>query len=270
MEALVIPDILSLREIYIMARTVIPKSYRPRRRRGRKAMRSRGGRRHRAPNAATAGRQQYATITETLEYSDLSANVMTNSVFSLGQFDRALAVATSFQYYRAKTVTWTYEPQYNTFQETTGASISKPYLYLAMNRTQIPLLNGDLENIQAMGSKPLTLTSKKSLTYKPNWCSPGLSAIANASYVLVPQGSKVQYSWIAVPDTNATLNLQPAAHGDQLFNTWAVYNGHLSFIDQSQSVTPATVARITATVVWEFKGARFDKSHASPGQVVPA
>lgn len=250
-----------------MARTVIPKSYRARRRRGRKAMRSRGGRRGRS-SVATAGRQQYATVTETLELADLSANTLVNNVFALEQFERATAVASNFQMYRAKSVTWTYEPQYNTFQETTGASISKPYIYLAMNRTQITLFNADLQNLQAMGAKPLTLTSKRSISYKPNWCSPGLTAVTagTGSYPIV-QGAKPQYGWLFAPNASASMGitLYPGAQGEQQYNNFAVYNGHFCFIDQAQSVTPATIARLTATVVWEFKGARFDKSHSPPG-----
>jgi len=254
-----------------MARTVIPKSYRSRRRRGRKAMRSRGGRRHRVPVAATAGRQQYATVTETLELSDLTANVLTANVFALAQFDRASAVASCFQMYRAKSVTWTYEPQYNTFQETTGASISKPYLYIAMNRTQITLFNADLQNLQAMGAKPLTFTSKKSITYRPNWCSPGLTPIVNqVAYSPITQGAKTQYGWLFTPNSSGPLTIDPNTVGTTQHNNYALYNGHFTFIDQSQAPTPATVARLTATVVWEFKGARFDKSHASPGVDVPA
>ena len=250
-----------------LTRTEAARGYR---RKGRKYNKKRrGGRRGRAPAASTAGRQQYATVTETLELNDLASNVLTNNVFALEQFERASAVASSFQMYRAKSVTWTYEPQYNTFQETTGASISKPYLYLAMNRTQIELFNPDLQNVQAMGAKPITFTSQKSITYKPNWCSPGLTAILNQpAYQGLVQGAKAQYGWIFCPNSSGTLGItiQPNTLATPQYNNYALYNGHFSYIDQLQSVT-ATVARLTATVVWEFKGARFDKSHAPPGVV---
>ena len=150
----------------------------PYRRRGKKMHRGRRGGR-RPPAVATAGGAQMAKIVETLELADLAPNQVYSNVFTLAQFPRAFTLAGSFQFYKAAKVTYSYEPLFNTFQEQWGGatSYSKPYMYALMNRVQnnSPV---SLANLQACGAKPQALISKRVISYKPNWCSPGLLATA--------------------------------------------------------------------------------------------
>lgn len=269
-----------------------------RRRRGRKAHRRarknhRRGRR--SPAVATAGRGQMARIVETLELNDLTPNVTYDSTFTLAQFPRAATVAMNFQFYKAAKVTWNYEPLYNTFQENQiggVSSVSKPYIYMLMNRIQNSNMGTTLPNIQACGAKPQAMTAKKTLTYKPNWCSPGLLAVQPGTSPVEPinshvqQGLKAQYGWLASSGTANLINGPNGAgvgeatiSGNQatayapigaeytgaftqntkVYANSVTYNGHVSYIEQQNAVLGQTVARLTCTVEWLFKGAQLNQ-----------
>jgi len=228
---------------------------------------------------------------ETLEFADLAVKNSYECVFSLSQFPRACAVAASFQWYKAAKVTWTYEPCFNTFQSGAAAT-SKPYLYIVMNRTQnqnnLPALN----QIQACGAKPVALVSTRKITYKPNWCSAGLLAVAptpdppSAQKQYLAQGLQAQYGWLASSGVVATIMNGNPAGSQAVFNpplitapfmnptnqsldgtnttiaistNGPVYNGHTTFIDQEYAgAQPNVIARLTCQVEWVFKGAVFN------------
>jgi len=241
------------------------------------------------PSVATAASGQMARIVETLEFADLTVKDTYQSVFSLSQFPRACAVAGNFQFYKAVKVVWSYEPLYNTFQSG-NAAISKPYIYMLMNRTQNQNNATTLQNIQACGAKPRALVSKIVIAYKPNWCSAGLTAVVpgptpgDRNYI--QQGLQAQYGWLASVGTPVSLqNGNPAGTAgkfnppeissvaldpinqnlDNSTSTLAnlvnntVYNGHTTFIDQETVGSEGQViARLTCTVEWVFKGAVFN------------
>jgi len=260
----------------------------------RKPMRKGRKGKTRFPKTATGGSGQRATIVETIELQDLVPNLVKASTFCLSQFPRAATVAANFAFYKAAKVVWNYEPLYNTFQDTAGGA-SVPYLYTVMNRQQQkvpqnPLIPWDRRNIQATGAMPQKLSKKISVSYRPNWCSPGLSAILVGSN---PQqyslGLKTQYDWLAtsgtvirattaggasnlVPDFNPVA-IQPITQEDG-FPTQLVpvavatssvnYNGHLNYIDQEVPGAEETpTCRLTCTVHWIFKGAAFNQSFVS-------
>jgi len=279
----------------------------PRRRLGRRrpARRPRRhhryGRKSRSPVIATAGSGQNARIVETVEFADNFPLLAYQNVFSLASFPRAATLAMNFQFYKAAKVTWSYEPLYNTFQEATpavGTVVSKPYIYTIMNRVQNLRAGATLENIQACGAKPQALISKKSITYKPNWCSPGLMAVQPGSSPIAPinamlqQGLKCQYGWLAsagtanfingpngagvgeatvssnqtnqmyiTPDPNATVWSQNTS----VATNNVLYNGHVTYIDQASPGSSQTpICRLTATVEWHFKGANFNQKITVP------
>ena len=244
---------------------------RPVRRGGRGRGRGRVGR-SRMP--AMAGKGQYATIIETIEFDDILSNTVNQYVFQLGQFPRANQLAANFAFHKACHVEWKYEPLYNTFQDSAGA-LSKPYLYTLMNRQQEnEFTNINTQNfgaIQAAGAKAVALASTHVIKYVPNWCSPGLIATTagGAPFAL---GLQKQYGWLATPTGSTSTNTGPSNNvvvrviDPPIQNTAlapvgnyanaVVYNGHLSYLDQKVASTTSTpIARVTATVMWKFKGA---------------
>lgn len=242
--------------------------------------------------------KQIARIVETIDFTDINPGVNYNFNFNLSQFLRASQLAPNFKWYKAAKVTWTLEPLYNTFQDgTTGGEVSMPYMYSVMNRTQDnTILN--LNDFQAMGCKPVKLTTKKVMAYRPNWCSAGLNAQLydpiTQNYRQTPQlGLKAQYSYLASPravvnfPTPTTVAMQPAAPDSsntsglignvaQVWTNAVVYNGHSVLIDQAVStgfIQP--VCKVVATVEWHFKDpqcsyAPFDPSKAQTVQPATA
>lgn len=239
------------------------KSNRPRRPRRRVGRKVRKG--PRMPVIADKG--QYATIIETIAFTDVSANDVEYNSFTLSEFPRALGLAQNFAFYKADKVIWTYEPLYNTFQDSAGG-ISKPYLYMVMNRRQRTMTNETLSNIQAMGAQPLTLTSRKEISYRPNWTSPGLTfhAANTQPSNTYTQGAKVQYAWLQTqPGLPSPISGQPsggnaAPYGDYMMGASALYNGHIAYVEQAVAPTLTRVAKLTCTVHWKFKGAVFDQA----------
>lgn len=278
-----------------MPRRYRKKGNRPQKRRGMR--KQRGGKT--MPSTATSGKGQYAKVIETIEFADLTPNAAFQSVFSLSQFPRAATLSGNFAFYKAAKVMWNYEPLYNTFQDSVGAS-TVPYLYTLMNRGQVNASTPPgLKNIQACGARPVKLVSKTTISYKPNWCSPGLLSLIKSdgsepgpTSIVLQQGVKQQYDWLACSGTEVrTVNganvlvpnvapvVQPVIDGtDNIIpvpppaiivaapnatNT-VVYNGHINFIDQEVDANSQPVARLTCTVEWLFKGALFNQTIA-PG-----
>jgi len=268
----------------------------PRRRivRKRKVNRRKGG--NRIPRSiATAGKGQMARIVETIEFADQKPNELFQCAFNLAQFPRASQLATNFAFYKAARVTWQYEPLFNTFQDGAGAA-SKPYLYVVMNRGQVSLpfnpqnpaaIPFSIKNIQATGAKPVGLSGTRKITYVPNWCSPGLTAVAqftNNSFD-VSMGLQPQYKWLSTRGWGAVFNttgqqidgatmanytpigtegVDPgplAVNPKQVASSAVVYNGHNTWIDQAfvGSSTEEPTCRLTCTVEWVYKGAIFNQ-----------
>lgn len=250
----------------------------PKRRGGKRKGR---GRKTRVPRSVRGGFNdfgQMARIKETVGYVDVLPNMGYNFNFNLSQYRRAMNLAPNFKWYKPTKVTWTIEPLYNTFQDgNAGTEITVPYLYMTMNRTQ-DSTGLSLEDIQAMGAKPQKLVNKKVISYRPNWCSPGLNTYAvqpvqgspsgtvNSLIRFTNMGLKAQYDWVASPvqpvpdpaDPNEPSYIVP----DLPFNTGqdgmnavnasqVVYNGHTIWIEQLGSTQRC--ARVVATVHWSFK-----------------
>lgn len=250
----------------------------------RKAPGRRKGGKTRIPRGINDGGQM-ARIKETVEFQDLTPNTAYNFGFCLNQFLRASTVATNFKEYRASRVEWTIEPFFNTFTDD-GTPQSIPYLYMTMNRTQEGT-SMYLADMQAMGAKPQKLTSKRTIAYRPNWCSAGLITFGldptyNDINALTQNGLKAQYSYLAGPRSNNVTgppnvvlpdSYGPEQAGDVPLHSIAApvttnqvfYNGHSVWIDQAlPSATPTACARLTCTVHWEFR-----MPHVTPAAVKP-
>lgn len=236
---------------------------------------------------------QRCTLFETVQVQDIPSNQMVNYNFSMNDFTRARLASLEWQFYRAKKVTYTFEPLYNNYEAGIGA-LSAPYMYIRMNRTADSIVPGNLFDLQAAGAMARRFTKTVKITYRPNWTSPGQLVISTAAVAGMPppnnqfvngvteNGSKIEYGYInnspyqqtqdpagavIVPVFNRRLpgTLEAALPGVQSTNglaappsqaSYALYNGHYVYFDQKFANPTATapVARVTMTVEWEFKG----------------
>lgn len=244
---------------------------------------------NRVPRSLGVTVPQYCKIQETIEYNELKPNTSYYMGFTIAQFARASQIAINFRFFKPTKIIWSYEPKFNTFQElTTGDTVGMPYLYVIMNRTQDnhPY---SLQDIQAQGARPQKFTGTKSVSYRPNWCSPGLlvnntinvnqgtpppAAVSNIAFM----GLKAEYGWqqcptdiptaddTVTPSAPATQpNLPGAGTGQVMTPNYAgncMYNGHDLYISQDNAVGEITVCKVTATVIWEFKGANQENNQS--------
>ena len=222
---------------------------------------------------------QYATIVESREFNDVLANTPYTNTFFLGQFYRATTVAPNFAFYRAKSVKYEYMPLYNVFQELNQAiqGVGKPQVYTRMNREQNLSWSqaspaSSLFAIQSSGADPKAFTKNLNIVYKPNWCSPGITAVKSTAYTalggdtavnsLLSMGMKTQYGWLPTPNIDlwqspgATNPVRASVLGYLAPQNAAgnvVYNGH-DFIIEQVSNPGVVVCKLVVTVEWEFKG----------------
>ncbi len=237
---------------------------------------------------------QMARIKETVAYIDVLPNTGYNFNFNISQYRRALQLAPNFKWYKPTKVEWSIEPLYNTFQDgNAGTEITVPYLYMTMNRTQ-DSTGLSLDDIQAMGAKPQKLVNRKVISYRPNWCSPGLntyansvfntpSGTANALVRFTNMGLRANYDWVASPvavnsppDTALTpdyivpsLPINSGQDGmNAVNNSQVIYNGHTIWIEQLGSTQRC--ARVTATVHWAFKDPHCTYLDEGYTQITPA
>lgn len=252
-----------------------------------------------------AEKGQTCKVVETFESVDLLANTPQQAIFTLAQFARASNIAPNFKWYRAVKVIYTYDPLFNTFQDGAGnANASKPYLYTVMNRTQMgggtTATMTKLQQFQVAGARPVPLVKQFKISYRPNWCSPGLLQLRTT----VPPGGganiqdystnglQAQYGWLATPTVSGTpiradatgtntgdypisVSLPPPtiANVDNSFvyTNMVVYNGHEVFADQKYTggdPSDQPIARVTVTVLWEFKEAQNPLLMTQPSEPV--
>ena len=239
-----------------------------------------------------AEKGQTCRVVETFEGTDLLANSPQQGIFTLAQFARASNIAPNFKWYRAVKVIYTYDPLFNTFQDGAGnANASKPYIYTVMNRTQMgggtTATMAKLQQFQVAGARPVPLVKQYRISYKPNWCSPGLLQLRttvspgqNAIQDYSSNGLQAQYGWLATPTVSGTAVRADAVATDGgdypitvsnpaptiatvgnsfVYLNMTVYNGHEVFVDQKYTggdPENQPVARVTVTVLWEFKEAQ--------------
>jgi len=213
-----------------------------------------------------------AKIVETISFNNLAPNVVQPMTFTINLFERARTLATNFRWMKPTKVTWTIEPQFNTFQSVPGGS-SVPYLYKIMNRTQ-DSQGMTLSDLLTQGARPLKLIRADSTTYRPNWCSPGLlvqnvvpqSGFGGVVNNVVMTGMKAEYDWCQAPDAFPPSAIRPiisfqggAVPGfpanDAVANVAGEvrYNGHQLFIQQVTNSATIPTFKVSCTVHWSFK-----------------
>jgi len=212
-----------------------------------------------------------ARIQETIEYNSMAPNRVQALTFTIGQFDRARALAPNFRWYKATRVTWTIEPQFNVYQATAGGS-TVPYVYTIMNRTQDSSYI-TLSDVLTQGARPVKLTNAKMTSYRPNWCSPGLliqNVVATPGFGgmlnnVVVTGLKPEYGWLQSPNIDNNANFitplqnssavvgQPANSSVANYASAVRYNGHQVYIDQQTNGVLTPTFRVTCKVTWVFK-----------------
>lgn len=241
----------------------MPRAYRKRkaplrRRKGK----GKGVRRGRARTS-----KQMANIVETIEFNRLSPNVVQACTFSLSQFQRAKVLATNFRWYKPTSVTWKIEPQFGTYQAVANGP-TVPYLYTIMNRTQDSSFM-TLSDMLTQGARPVRLVGAKSLSYRPNWCSPALIAqnvqqgVGFGGYLnqIALAGMTSAYGWLQAPDVTGgslapLMNLQGGTTvNSPVTNNPAstIFNGHQYYIDQQVTAGTTPTFKISCTVKWSFK-----------------
>jgi len=247
----------------------------PRRRVNRRRMkRARRARVARVPRHVVSPLHQSCSIVETISGQVLAPNTVLNNYFNLTQFRRAHYMSAGFAFYRAKRVTYTYQPLFNTFEagEALG-STTVPYMYKLMNRQDDANLPNSLYALQACGTRPIKFTSQVKVSYKPNWLLTGPTAVLN-SITPIQMGYTPTYVWIAKSSagqtmfpsgsgTNRSGNLVNAAPNNagtstplgtgQGFPDLVNYVGHNTYFTQETAVEGSTIARVIITVEWEFK-----------------
>jgi len=253
------------------------------RRRARRAPRKlrrkgKGARRGRVPRSLNPMNQR-ATIIETIvvPYAAVADAQIGINIFDISQFGRALQCSTLYKWYKADWCEWEYQPRYNLYSQGNAGGSTIPYMYHAMNRTQDaslpPALGQCAQFMASQGAIPKKFTSKITLRYKPNWCSPGLIAqrldVNNQNVTAVAQmGLKPQYGWVASPDnafTSGGVNTVmpiaspatpvPAPNGYTAvanFPAAVQYNGHYSWFDVNGTES-FSVGDIVLRVKWSFK-----------------
>jgi len=199
--------------------------------------------------------KHYARITEVVNFTQPTPNTDVNYQFNISQFVRALSLSKLYKYYRAKRVSWTYVPQYETFQ--IGGAGSIPQVSMIMNRT------GDntawtAVDYDAQGAVPFSFTKKKVIAYKPNL----VQAIQYKAITIAPPigteasqtlGARPIYDkWVATGKNYVDVpnqGLENAINGDDVS-----YYGH-ALLFYVSSVAPGSLplGQVYCEVEWEFK-----------------
>jgi len=259
---MVIPDILSLREIYIMARrNMKKKSNRPRRRQLRRRSKPQ-------QTSGTIKTKQYARVVEVVPFTQPTANTDVNYQFNISQFSRAAAVAKNFKFYRAKRVVWTMLPEFNVFQAGSAAQ-SMTQISMIMNRTGDSTQWTEVE-YDAQGAVPRTFAKKRVVAYKPNLTQPfnvTLSALSPDNPPLATTGTlgntPVYDKWVGTGSYNINNTLGGASElvirGDK-----TPYYGHSIYWNVGQVAQGAEIplATIFCEVEWEFKDPLFEATQS--------
>ena len=240
------------------------------------------GRKRRSKKAGLSVMNQYAKIVETIELTDLKADEAYQNTFHLSQFYRATTIAKNFKFYKAAKVKWEYMPFYNTLQQNNStAVVTKPQLYWVMNRDQDPTFEqrnsaDALFSMNNQGVDPIAFTRNLEIIYRPNWCSPGITALTFSPVSnpnggttqvvtnVISLGLKKQFSWLPTPnlDDYNTNRYNPTTAPDYngvpintspTNNAGVIYNGHNLYIVQ-ENEPDVPVCKVICTVEWLFKG----------------
>ena len=242
---------------------------RPKRRRGRKALRRRA-RRGNQSSGALSKVKHYARISETVLFTPMAPNQDYNYAFSLSLFERALAVSRNFKFYRPKRVVWTYLPDFNTFQS--GGTVTLPQVSMIMNRT------GDSSawtpnEYEAQGAVPKQFSKKMVIAYRPNI----VQSVQFVTTAIPAFGGNigvrpVYNEWIATGTYNSVfpLPLPPGGIATVLKpNNELLYQGHSMYWNVATPGAVTVLGTVYCEVEWEFKDPLFQDAPGTALQSVP-
>ena len=228
-------------------------------------------------SGALSNVKHYARITEAVNFTPMAPNQDYNYAFRLALFDRATAVSKNFKYYRAKRVSWTYLPDYNTFQSG-GGGISVPQVSMLMNRTGDTTLWTSAE-YDAQGAVPKQFSKKLVIAYNPNICQ-------SIQYIAQPTGTPgpflgnigtraVYNEWIATGNfaTDNPANypgglpfLGPATANA---NIDMLYQGHSMLFEVAVPGAVSILGSVFCEVEWEFKDPLFTTPQTQVASATP-
>lgn len=230
-----------------------------------------GYRRLQGRRVLNANKQDKATVIETQE---LAATPEGGNFIGhqLDQYQRALAVAQNFRYFRCKKVELEFIPYANMFAPGTAF----PELYFQVDRTQgvtnpgasVPLPTKNM--MLARGVMPVKWTGVIKRSYVPSVCR--LENLyqnvlgSDVQSVVALTTTPVKYKWYATqtqpftpPPGNAASPVA-AAYAPQILR----YFGAAYFINQDLAPPSAILGTIKMRVHWEFKEPLWIKDTASP------
>lgn len=210
-------------------------------------------------NANRVGGPNTCRITQTLPSVIVAAN--TPYRISVGGItgERALAVCEQFALYRIAKVVYKYKPFFDTYAPSAVAGTppanyigTVPNLYWKMNRFADNPPAWNVDDIKAMGAKPLRFDDKAVvLSYKPN------ILLANESAGSV-SGSVKMTPWLNTDTEADTAQFQPST---------TEHYGHFYYVEcgQINDSTVLNVGTLDVTIYYEFKNPRVEWTPASQG-----
>lgn len=185
---------------------------------------------------------EWASCSETTLYSNtfVSGQMYQAYNLNLSQCPRASAIAKNYQYYRIKSVQYTFKPLMDTF---TAGGVTVPYLYYLIDKAANAAQATTAAELRSMGAKPLRFDDK---TLNVRFSPAVLRFIAdNIPAPGIPKPGEYKVSpWLATNDNN-DINLPWAASQiDHL--------GLIFFVETTSGVIGVSLER---TVEFEFKKA---------------
>lgn len=112
------------------------------------------------------------SATSTLTPPPGNPNFLTNTLYNmmniqLSTYDRAVAVASAYQHYRIKKITFRFRPTADTYAQ---GGPSKPYLYYMIDKSGSVPTTITLEGLKRMGAKPIAFDEKQiSISWRPSF-----------------------------------------------------------------------------------------------------
>lgn len=207
---------------------------------------------------------EWASCTESIALTNITGlayNMNTMFGFNsaqLGYFiSRAVPIAKAYQHYRIKKITLEFKPQYDTFTPAAGAAgtgVLVPNLFYMINKSGSIPANPTIDNLRAMGAKPVRFDDKKiTVSWRP-------SVLQENAGVLGDVGSGYKVSpWLS---TNANANA-PGVWAPSSVNHLGIY-----FIVQRPGTLPAGFAELSydvqLTVDFQFKKPLVEASTGAP------
>lgn len=201
-------------------------------------------------NTQRVGGPNTCKIIETLPSIPILANtpyqVQVGGITAIAP--RATAVCEQFGLYRIAKLIYKYTPDYDTFTSNAAGiggngPVSVPYLYWKMNRFADAPAAWALNDIKAMGAKPIRFDDKSvTVQYKPNiLLNTDAAAGSNSGQVKITP-------W---------LNTDKTADQDGFAPSDTAHYGHFYYVDCNMAGNGSTpVGSVEVTIVYEFKNPR--------------